>query len=696
VNSGKSRDAPWEREAGAESEPPFSPDAVTRRSRSSSDFGVPRQTFAATLADRARYYFLGVDPSFWAAMVPALVLSAVLYTRSVASNFIFDEQEALLANPYVNGKGLPFGAVIHRDFWGLPPERSVGSYRPLPNVVWRLVADAQHGLHSLVGRLTGNHGGYALSPWVFHWVNVVVHAVNGALIVCLVFHLTRRRALAWLAGTIFVACAVLTEAVAGVVGAADVLGGLGALLALAALRLPLWLMPFGVASATLLGLFSKESAVVCVPLVPVAALFLGPYVGRERALSGSFGARLGLRTLARCLLAGLAAGGAFVLYVQCRKMWFPTSLPSELEQPLSSSAGRVARAMRWFLVWFHQPSLPKDALNNPLVQADMPHRVAGALRVYWRGLVQLVFPRTLSGDYSFPQEPVPARLLTLETLLGGLLMAAPPFIAVGLYTRSLFLRVRARAAGAARTERAGVLLALAAFSLIWVVVCYFPHSNIPVLLPTVRAERFWYFPAMGSSVLLACYFAAFQRDTSVATRRFGAVLLALFLGFQCVKARLHAFDYADDLVFWRATKDAVPRSAKAHLNYSVMWGARGHLDTRLSESSIAVGLAPKWAMAHIYLGDTLCRLHRAEEAWPHYVEGFRLADNDPNLIALALQCLWDEDAFSAHEDELLALADAHPESWLDFLAKEVSRSGTEHGGVDPKYRPRGYNEGPKE
>jgi len=159
---------------------------------------------------------------------------------------------------------------------------------------------------------------------------------------------------------------------------------------------------------------------------------------------------------------------------------------------------------------------------------------------------------------------------------------------------------------------------------------------------------------------------------------------------------MHALDYADDLAFWRATKDAVPRSSKAHLNYSVMWGARGHLDTRLEESVIATDLAPTWPMAHVYLGDTLCRLHRPGEAWPHYVEGFKLADNDPNLIALALQCLWDEDAFKDHEQELVELADAREGSWLDFLAKDVSANGASQGGVALKYRPRGYNEGPKD
>jgi len=669
---------------------------------SDAEYGVPREPLLMSIRSRLHAYFLGNDPTFWIAMVPALALSALLFTRSLTTNFIFDEQEALLANPYVNGKSLKFFDVIHRDFWGLPPERSVGSYRPLPNILWRTIASGLHGMHDLVARLTRSTSTYALYPWVFHWCNVVLHAVNGALLVCIVFHVTRRRGLAWLAGGIFVGCAVLTEAVSGVVGTADVLGGLGALLALVALRLPLWGMPFGVAAALLVGLASKESAIVCVPLIPLAALWLAPYTHPERPFS-----------LLRCLAAAVATIGTFVLYVECRKRWFPCPTPPELLAPLPESAGRLARGMRSFLLWFHQPSLPKDPLNNPLVRADTPLRVAGALRVYWRGLVQLVFPRNLSGDYSFPQEPIPERIFFPESVLGGAAMVIPPVAAVALWIRAILVRRRAAAprllvvveGGTSRQTStsapppyvAGVEHAVLALALVWIVVSYFPHSNIPVLLPTVRAERFLYFPAIGSSVALAMYFAAFHAPrVHQRTRRFGTAFFAAFFGFQCVSARLHALDYADDLVFWRATKEAAPRSAKAHLNYAVMWGARGHLDTRLDESRIAVNLAPQWPMAHVYLGDTLCRLHRPDEAWPSYVQGFKLADNEPNLIALALQCLWDENAFHAHEEELLDLADKHPESWLDFLAKDTANNGAEHGGVNPKYRPRGYNEGPKE
>ena len=56
---------------------------------------------------------------------------------------------------------------------------------------------------------------------------------------------------------------------------------------------------------------------------------------------------------------------AFVLYVECRKRWFPSAIPPELLEPLPDTAGHLARGARAFLVWFHQPLLPRDPLNNP-------------------------------------------------------------------------------------------------------------------------------------------------------------------------------------------------------------------------------------------------------------------------------------------------------------------------------------------
>ncbi len=651
---------------------------------------APATGTARTLRERASRawratadYFLGEDPSFWVAMVPMLLLSAVLYTRHFASNYIFDEQEALLANPYVNGKSLGFLDAVKRDFWGLPPDRSVGSYRPLPNFVWRGVWEAQKWLTGLVGKLTHHQTAASMQPFLFHWLNVLMHAANGAILVLFVFWVSRRRGLAWLAGALFVGAAVITEAVCGVVGIADVMGGLGAMLALLSLKLPMWGMPFAVFGSLVLGLFSKESALVCVPLIPFAALLLAPLTHPEKP-----------RRALRAALALIGAAAAFVLYVELRRRWFPSPLAPELQTPLPDGSGWLTRTVRWLMIWFHQAPLPKDPLNNPLADAALPLRIGGALRVFWRGLMQVVFPMQLSGDYSYPQEPAPQSPYETENVLGGLAMIVLPLASFVMWIVAM---VRERRLG--RAERHSSRLLLAALGLTWIVVAYFPHSNIPTLLPTVRAERFWYFPVIGSSLALAAAFAwLFDRTRQRWNGAIAIALFAAFLGYQGARARMHAMDYKDDLVFWDATRHAVPRSAKAHLNYSVMWGARGRLDIRLESNKVAAELAPKWPMAHIYLGDTLCRLHRADEAWPHYVRGFEMAPGDPNLISLSLQCLWDENALQQHHDELMALSDKHPGSWLAYLAVDTLRNGKDHNppGVDPKYRPRGYNEGPKE
>jgi hypothetical protein len=712
----------------------------------------------------ARARFLGQDPTFTAALASFLAIAAVLFSRWPATNYIFDEQEALLANPYVNGVGdLRFVDAIHRDFWGLPPDRSIGSYRPIPDLLWRSI-----------WQLSSKPEGLFRQPFVHHIYNVLFHAINAALVTMIVWAWTRRRGQAWLAGLVFATSAVLTEAISGIVGIADVLSGMGALLALAALSLPGWAMPFAVFMSVAFGLFCKESALVCVPLVPFAALLVAPLTHPERPAR-----------LLRAALALAAAAAAFYLYVELRKRWFPSPLAKELLDAPPDGAPRLVRLGHEFLVWFHQAPLPRDPLNNPLVDADAPHRIAGALRVYLRGLGQLVFPSPLSGDYSYPQEPIPERLVFPQSVAGAALTALPPLGSLGLWMVALFRERRARLLLAARlagesgplappAERAGearfgarvaglalVVLAscvvvldlvilrprgvelafraiplwvvsipsgilglgllaeglpvlarpdprplgfsgviLVALGLTWVVVSYFPHSNIPVVLPTVRAERFWYFPAIGSTLVLSVFFSWVHQALSRRGHAFvtPAVLVPFFL-FQGVQAYRHAMDYRSDVDFWRATKDAVPRSAKAHLNYSVMQGARGRLDLRLESNKVALELAPDWPMASVYMGDTLCRLHRAEEAWPYYVHGFDLAPNDVNLVALGVQCMWDEKGLvedSPHRAELIELGEKHPSSWLEYVERDVIENGEEHDGVDPKYRPRGYNQGPKE
>jgi len=121
-------------------------------------------------------------------------------------------------------------------------------------------------------------------------------------------------------------------------------------------------------------------------------------------------------------------------------------------------------------------------------------------------------------------------------------------------------------------------------------VSYFPHSKIPVLLPTVRAERFEYFPTIGSGAPLGCYFRRIcARPQESWTRRFGRCCgfffdLPMHHGTSA-RVRLHR-RYG---VLAR-DEERSPRSDKAHLKLSVDVGVRAVIwNTRLTESSIAGG-----------------------------------------------------------------------------------------------------------
>ena len=161
--------------------------------------------------------------------------------------------------------------------------------------------------------------------------------------------------------------------------------------------------------------------------------------------------------------------------------------------------------------------------------------------------------------------------------------------------------------------------------LVWIVVSYFPVSNIPVLLPDRPRRALLVLPRDRHEHLARIAWRwllhrAEKRGRS-STRRPSSS--SPFFVLPMLSARRHANDYTDDLVFWDATRKAVPRSAKAHLNYSVMQGARRRPRHRASQSNeTALELAPEWPMASVYMGDTLCRLHRAQDAWPYYEKGF--------------------------------------------------------------------------
>ncbi|XP_040201479.1 protein O-mannosyl-transferase TMTC1 [Rana temporaria] len=178
--------------------------------------GMPDDSYKAGLRrPRNSFFTKGVDLGTWTFALPALV-AGLCFARSLYGEFVHDDIWAILNNPDSRGE-TNLSSVFRNDFWGkaMNDNTSHKSYRPLCVLSFRM-----------------NVYLWGLDPFYFHMVNVVLHSLVSALL-CYVCSRTvfedRRPALG--TALLFAVHPVHTEAVAGIVGRADVLACLLFLLA---------------------------------------------------------------------------------------------------------------------------------------------------------------------------------------------------------------------------------------------------------------------------------------------------------------------------------------------------------------------------------------------------------------------------------------------------------------------------------
>ncbi|XP_054716844.1 LOW QUALITY PROTEIN: protein O-mannosyl-transferase TMTC2-like [Uloborus diversus] len=149
------------------------------------------------------------------------VLALLLYWNTLDADFAYDDSRAIKTNQDLL-PSTPLSRLFTDDFWGTPLTHSGShkSYRPLCVLSFRL-----------------NYLLSGLEPGPYHLVNVVLHALVSALFALLARALLVRSPLsAFSAALLFAAHPVHTEAVAGVVGRADLGACLFFLLGLLAYR----------------------------------------------------------------------------------------------------------------------------------------------------------------------------------------------------------------------------------------------------------------------------------------------------------------------------------------------------------------------------------------------------------------------------------------------------------------------------
>lgn len=129
-------------------------------------------------------------------------------SKTASNNALLFFRRAILSNPDLL-PSTPWHHLLENDFWGTPltDSGSHGSYRPLCVLTFRL--------NYLLG---------GFQPWGYHLVNVLLHCLATALLVRVarqVLPKTRSSVGSAVTGLVFATHPIHTEAVAGVVGRAD-------------------------------------------------------------------------------------------------------------------------------------------------------------------------------------------------------------------------------------------------------------------------------------------------------------------------------------------------------------------------------------------------------------------------------------------------------------------------------------------
>jgi len=366
-----------------------------------------------------------------------LVAALAAYANSLGNGFAFDDTWFIAENPVVTEAR--FGQAFSQAAWPGAVE-GTGNYRPLTlssfAVEWAVWGNATLGYHA---------------------VSVAMHALVSLLVLSLLACFVPVPA-ALVGGLFFAVHPVHTEAVANVMGRAELyaaIGYLGACLLYLRWR-PVDGARRGARLLALMGLFllgvgSKEIAVT----LPAMLMLLEAY-GRDGA---PFGTRL--RAEGATYLGLLALMGCYVIV-----RW----------NALGDVTGESAAA--------------------GLLSLTPAERVLTALTVWPDYLRLMVFPLDLVADYG------PNVLRMTTTVTWGVLLG-------------LALLVGA-VAGAVGLRRAAPVVAL---GLGWFVIAVSPVSNLLVRSDILLAERTLYLPSVGATLVVAGLAARVGAHSSARLRR---------------------------------------------------------------------------------------------------------------------------------------------------------------------------------
>ena len=540
------------------------------------------------------------------ALLALAALSLLACFNSLSGGFVLDNRGLILNDPRLrDATASNLQLILDHTYWW--PNGESGLYRPFTTLTYLFN-------YSILGNRD--------QPQGYHWLNLLLHLANILLVYALSLRLVRKPSTAFFIAALWAVHPVLTESVTNIVGRADLLAAFailaGLLLYLRAVDSGAWLPLAALAVVSAIGAFSKETAAILPAVLLLHALTF--------------------RRQGRMQLYGLLAAA------------------------LPVAAMLIQRAA----VLSHTLPMEIPFTDNPI--PHIPNGFLTALTVLARDFALILWPATLSADYSFSQIPLftgaPRDWLALA------FVAALLPLLVLLYRRNK------------------PTFFLFATGLLWLA----PVANILVPTGAIMAERFLYLPVLG---VTACLVVLAQRYLSA---RPAAALLGLLLLALTLRTLVRNQDWHDDLSIASASVLSSPQSFKVHdLRANVLFASdpsHANLDRVIAESETSLAILEPLSAAQRppapYRFAANC--YMLKSAWPKAIAALRnyLAAESAHLAALEARVGAERAREAQHAsklrqaDALLVLASAYLEASDTAHAAEALAQAGEIDSLNPQ------------
>ncbi len=476
-----------------------------------------------------------------------LIAAAVLpYLNALRCGYAYDDINLIDRDKTLGTSLASIGELFLEDYW--TPTFKSGLYRPLTKATY---AAERFFLTN--------------EAWIHHLTNMILHAAVTVLLFGLARNLSIHRTPALIGALWFAVHPVHTEVTTNIVGRADLFATLSLLAAFLAHRRmhrkgslgTLWLPVV----LFFLGLLCKE----------IAATFLGVVIVNDLLQKRA-------KTLPLVLLAYLIPFGfLFVLRFVATDRWFPD---------------------------------PPFFINNPLIDATLFERLITTLHTFGLSVFQLLFPISLSADYSFRAIEPFSNLFSPAPLLG--LMATVGCLVVILRNR----------------KSKPACLTAAFFFIPYGIV-----SNVVFLIGTIYGERLLYVPSVGSALALSLLVSRYMPLTGRRKAAFSVGLVSVLCLF-AFRTTLRNEVWMDEVTLFADTIKRRPKSVKAHFLLGQAYLRHSQVEEARRAFSTTIVLDPTYEHGYLALGRIELEKKNLDSAKEHFKLAWDHADT-PDMAARA-------------------------------------------------------------